>query len=222
MRSRYAAFALGLGPYLYQTLAAGHPDRAEPEAAFVRRLAGGPAVRFVRYVGLSVLYESADGDAGEVLFYARIFEKGRNVSFAELSAFAREGGAWRYESGVLVPHAALPADVASLTRERLLALAGGLRRSGARRGPARRTAPPGRSFSNGRLPAMGRDSPAASELFKGNLKRGFGGSSPAVRSSRSCGELGEIAYFPDAIQTKRRASSVASVSRQSSGQLSRR
>lgn len=121
MRSRYAAFALNLGPYLYRTLAAGHPDRASSEAEFVLELARGR--RPLRYVGLSLLHEMAAGDAGEVLFYARIFEKGQSRSFAELSAFAREGGGWRYESGVLLPEAALPADVGSLTREGFLALA---------------------------------------------------------------------------------------------------
>ena len=36
MRSRYAAFALGLGPYLVETLAASHPDRRRPPAELAR------------------------------------------------------------------------------------------------------------------------------------------------------------------------------------------
>jgi SEC-C motif-containing protein len=38
MRSRYAAFALGLGEYLVRTLSADHPDRALDAATLVRNL----------------------------------------------------------------------------------------------------------------------------------------------------------------------------------------
>ncbi len=122
MRSRYAAFALHLGPYLYRTLAARHPDRAADEAAFVLALARGR--RPLRYLGLSLLHEAAGERTGEVLFFARIFEKGQSRSFAELSTFDREGDAWRYAEGVLLPESALPRDPSSLTREGFLALAG--------------------------------------------------------------------------------------------------
>lgn len=121
MRSRYAAFALNLGAYLYETLAEAHPDRAQSEAEFVGGIARGR--RPLRYLGLTIAHESADGDAGEVLFFARIFEKGQSRSFAELSSFVREGGAWRYAEGVLLPEAALPAGPFALTRERFLELA---------------------------------------------------------------------------------------------------
>lgn len=123
MRSRYAAFALNLGPYLYRTLAASHPERARPEDEFLRELARGR--RPWRYVGLSLLHEASAGDAGEVLFFARIFEKGQSRSFAELSSFVREGGGWRYAEGVLLPEAALPREPGTLTREAFLALAAG-------------------------------------------------------------------------------------------------
>jgi SEC-C motif-containing protein len=35
----------------------------------------------------------------EVTFHARIFEKGRDVSFTERSQFVRENGEWKYASG---------------------------------------------------------------------------------------------------------------------------
>jgi SEC-C motif-containing protein len=113
MRSRYAAFALGLGEYLVRTLSADHADRQLPQAAFVQELRR--AHERQRFLGLRILHASADGDEGEVLFHARIFAKGVDGSFAELSHFVREAGAWRYASGVVVPTAELPADVASLT-----------------------------------------------------------------------------------------------------------
>jgi SEC-C motif-containing protein len=98
MRSRYSAFALGLGAYLLKTLAADHPDRADPEAE--RALARARAAQ--RFLGLTILEASAEGDRGVVLFRARIFERGVDRSFAERSRFRREGGAWRYEGGDIV------------------------------------------------------------------------------------------------------------------------
>lgn len=121
MRSRYAAFALGLGEYLYDTCASTHPDRELPRAAAVRELA---RVRDKqRFMRLAILSASERGDRGEVLFHAGIFERGRDLSFAELSEFVREDGRWRYASGVLVTADRLPKDIASLDRERFLALA---------------------------------------------------------------------------------------------------
>ena len=120
MRSRYAAFALGLGPYLIDTLSAQHPDRGAPRDALLREL--GRARDRQRFLGLVILHAEARGDAGEVLFFARIFERGADRSFAELSTFAREDGAWRYATGRLLPRASLPEDVTTLTREGFVAL----------------------------------------------------------------------------------------------------
>ena len=64
---------------------------------------------------------SAEGD--QVLFLARIFVKGEDRSFAELSDFVREDGAWKYASGVLLPKDKLPDDPRALTPQSLLAIA---------------------------------------------------------------------------------------------------
>ncbi|HVX94109.1 MAG TPA: YchJ family metal-binding protein [Polyangia bacterium] len=111
MRSRYAAFALGLGEYLVRTLASTHPDLEKPRDELTRAL--GRARVQQRFTGLRILSAttSPDGDRGEVLFYARIFERGADRSFAERSTFVREAGAWRYEAGEFVPRAELPEDV---------------------------------------------------------------------------------------------------------------
>ena len=113
MRSRYAAFALGLGPYLVRTLAKDHEDLALPRAELIRALSD--ARHRQRFMGLRILHEAYAADEGEVMFHARIFEKGVDVSFVELSRFVREGAAWRYSSGILVPKADLPEDLDSLT-----------------------------------------------------------------------------------------------------------
>ena len=119
MRSRYSAFALGEVDYLAKTLSKDHPDRTESAAAEYRR-----ARENQRFLDLCIIHTSIDGEVGEVLFYARIFERGRDCSFVELSAFVREDGAWRYASGVMVETKDLPADPRKMTREEVLAVTG--------------------------------------------------------------------------------------------------
>ncbi|HEX2658572.1 MAG TPA: YchJ family metal-binding protein [Polyangia bacterium] len=126
MRSRFSAFALGLGDYLVDTLATTHPDRAAPREALARELS---RVRVTqRFTGLWVLQATTgEGEHGQVLFHARVFEDGRgrsrslDRSFVELSDFVCEAGAWRYASGVLLPAQAFGDDVSSLTSESFLA-----------------------------------------------------------------------------------------------------
>jgi len=121
MRSRYVGFALGLGAYLAGTLASTHPDSKAPRDALVRQLSRQKDT--FKFLGLTIWYTSDEGDTGEVLFHARVFEHGKDRSFAELSTFVREEGAWRYAGGVLVPGAKLGKSPEKLTRDAFLALA---------------------------------------------------------------------------------------------------
>jgi SEC-C motif-containing protein len=50
-------------------------------------------------MGLRVLDHDEDVDGARVLFSVRAFEKGRDVSFHELSRFRQDNGAWRYLDG---------------------------------------------------------------------------------------------------------------------------
>ena len=115
MRARYSAFARGEVDFLAKTLCADHPDRTDTAAADYRKAREG-----LRYLDLAILGTSVDGDTGEVLFYARIFERGEDRSFAELSGFVRENGEWKYGSGVMVVTKDLPPDPRTLTREAVL------------------------------------------------------------------------------------------------------
>ncbi len=101
MRSRYAAFALGLGAYLIETLAHDHPDRATDREALVHALSRIKDTQ--RFLGLRIVESSVEGDRGTVVFHARIFERGADRSFGERSRFRREEGAWRYEGGDVLP-----------------------------------------------------------------------------------------------------------------------
>lgn len=101
MRSRYAAFALGLGDYLVRTLTDDHDDRAHEPAHLQRALSD--AKNRQRFLGLTIHEATQDGDRGEVVFTARIFEKGVDRSFTERSVFRRENGEWRYADGQTLP-----------------------------------------------------------------------------------------------------------------------
>lgn len=97
MRSRYAAFALGLGEYLVDTLSSDHDDRAAPRATLVRELSRVKETQ--RFMGLEIIDAKSDGDRGEVTFRAKIFEEGKDRSFTEHSHFVREDGEWKYAFG---------------------------------------------------------------------------------------------------------------------------
>ncbi len=101
MRSRYAAFALGLGDYLVRTLSSDHPDRAHDAERLAQELSH--AKDRQRFLGLAILRAHANGDEGEVVFHARVFERGHDRSFTERSTFVREEGSWRYAGGEIVP-----------------------------------------------------------------------------------------------------------------------
>ena len=120
MRSRFSAFALGRGDYLVATLEEGHPDRGVPDLA--RALA---RVRDAqRFLGLRIVDATMDAVRGEgtVLFVARIFERGRDRSFAELSDFVLEGDAWKYSGGVTASCQELPEGGRNLDRASFLAV----------------------------------------------------------------------------------------------------
>ena len=116
MRSRYSAFALGNAEYLAKTLCKEHPDKTDDAVAEYRRAREGR-----RFLDLCIMHASEDGDTGEVLFYARIFERGTDYSFVELSGFVKEDGEWRYASGLMVETKDLPPDPRKMTRDEVLA-----------------------------------------------------------------------------------------------------
>jgi uncharacterized protein YchJ len=115
MRSRYSGFVLGEGAYLYDTLSKDHADRQhteeEEEMAMVILCR---MKETLRYMGLKIIY--AEGT--EVLFVARVFERGVDKSFGELSEFVKEEDGWKYASGLTLQAKQLPKD---LNRETFLA-----------------------------------------------------------------------------------------------------
>ncbi len=91
MRSRYAAYVLGLGDYLLATWhASTRPQAIAPEE---------PGLR---WLGLTVKTHGAiDDEHATVEFVARSKLAGRAQRLHEVSRFVREGGRWFYVDGAV-------------------------------------------------------------------------------------------------------------------------
>lgn len=94
MRSRYAAYALGLVDYVVATTAPDGPQ-ANPDPRDVEAFAARTT-----FAGLEVLGAGSEGDAGWVRFRAILTQGARDASFVEKSAFVRRGGRWLYRSAI--------------------------------------------------------------------------------------------------------------------------
>jgi SEC-C motif domain protein len=115
MRSRFAAFAKGEVDYLWRTLHRDHDEKRGDRTAYLDRLRRG--ARELRYAKLAIL-DTRDPDhegVAQVLFFAEVWDHGRDVSFAELSSFAHDGEGWRYLFGAALPRPRLKGDPTKLT-----------------------------------------------------------------------------------------------------------
>jgi SEC-C motif domain protein len=122
MRSRYCAYVKKEAGYLYRTLHPEHADRARPEAAVMREIRD--AISSLRFMALKVLDHEPPDEQGiaRVLFFVRVFEKGQNRSFVELSEFARDSAGIRYLRGRQASAAKLPVPPEGLTIQQFEAL----------------------------------------------------------------------------------------------------
>lgn len=103
MRSRYAAFAKRLAPYLWHTTHPDHDARGQTRDAFLAELE--PTLKRQRLRGL-IVHETRPPDSDGValvLFTARLRFGGKDASFVELSRFAHDGAGWRYLVGTTAP-----------------------------------------------------------------------------------------------------------------------
>jgi SEC-C motif-containing protein len=99
MRSRFAAFGLKNAEYLWRTLHRDHDDRTRPQALVLKEIRDACVAN--RYLALRVL-DARDADASgvaKVLFAAKVFFRGRDLSFVECSDFVHDGVGWRYLTG---------------------------------------------------------------------------------------------------------------------------
>ena len=85
---------------MWRTLHPDHEDRAAPKDQVLAALR--EACRLNKYTGLTAIRGETAPDAegiATVTFFAKIFRKGRDVSFGERSLFARTREGWRYLAG---------------------------------------------------------------------------------------------------------------------------
>lgn len=115
MRSRYSAFALGKVDYLLHTLHEDHPDRSKPLERIEQALRAASSA--FKYMGLSIVEaEPRDRDgACRVLYLARIFRRGEDVSFLELAEFLHDGVGLRYRNGKTKEAAGMKSPPAGLS-----------------------------------------------------------------------------------------------------------
>ncbi len=123
MRSRYSAFAKKDGAYLWKTLHESHPSKVGDPFAEQRAIVASAGEH--KYTGLTILDSSPPDEEGvsRVLFLARVFQRGKDLSFVELSEFLHDGDGFRYKTGDLVPLRALQGDVSQLRIQEMLSRA---------------------------------------------------------------------------------------------------
>lgn len=96
MRSRYAAYALGLVDYIMETT---HPSfRESPQDPWRQQLE--QFCRSTRFTGLKVLDAQERAVEATVQFHAGLRQGARDVSFTELSRFQRIAGRWYYQDAI--------------------------------------------------------------------------------------------------------------------------
>lgn len=97
MRSRYAAYALGLLDYIIDTTHRRHPDYKEDKEAWRNELQRFSST--TRFDGLKIKEFTDGADTASVTFVAYLRQQDQDVSFTEKSFFVKERGKWLYLYG---------------------------------------------------------------------------------------------------------------------------
>lgn len=97
MRSRYAAYALGLVDYILATTDPTGPQVRAPRDEWAREVLAFCAGTV--FEGLEIVDTYAEDSRGWVTFRARLRQGGADASFGEQSLFHRRDGRWLYHSG---------------------------------------------------------------------------------------------------------------------------
>lgn len=97
MRSRYAAYALGLSDYIIQTTHPENPGFQKDTAKWQKE------IEFFSQHTLFQKLEILDANDSEplayVIFRAHLMQRGQDASFTEKSFFKKQNGYWLYLSG---------------------------------------------------------------------------------------------------------------------------
>ncbi|MBA3856939.1 MAG: zinc chelation protein SecC [Cyanobacteria bacterium PR.3.49] len=97
MRSRYAAYALGLADYIIDTTHSAHPEFTNDRKSWKESIESfSNATKFDHLT----INEFIDGEeTATVTFTAHLRQAGEDVSFGEKSFFVKENGNWLYKAG---------------------------------------------------------------------------------------------------------------------------
>ncbi|RLB56745.1 MAG: hypothetical protein DRJ42_02400 [Deltaproteobacteria bacterium] len=114
MRARFCAFSKGEVGFLVRTLHKDHDDAARPADEVEAHLREGLAA--LNYQELSILDTRPVDDEGvaQVLFLAKVWCHGKDLSFVELSSFVHDGTGWRYLLGAPLLVSRLSGDAGRL------------------------------------------------------------------------------------------------------------
>ncbi len=94
MRSRYAAYALGLADYIMDTTHPSNPSYSHQRKKWRKSLLA--FAHSHQFVGLTIL-EFVDGNpCATVTFRAHLQQGDQDTSFTEQSRFVKENGKWLY------------------------------------------------------------------------------------------------------------------------------
>lgn len=97
MRSRYAAYSMGLVDYIMDTTHPQNPTRNPDRNRWRKELLA--FSRSAQFTGLSIISFEDGMNEAFVSFKAGLSQAGHDMSFAEKSRFLKENGRWTYESG---------------------------------------------------------------------------------------------------------------------------
>ena len=99
MRSRYAAYALGLCDYIMLTTHRDNHAYMEDKVAWKSDL--DRFCRSVSFDGLTIVQFEDGEETATVTFRAHLRADGKDVGFSEKSGFAKVDGRWLYKDGVV-------------------------------------------------------------------------------------------------------------------------
>ncbi|AOE49432.1 YchJ family protein [Kangiella sediminilitoris] len=96
MRSRYSAYYLGLGQYIFDTHHASYRGNTTVDEFTA-------SAKNTNWCGLEVIAASEEGDRGTVEFKACLIDKDKLHTLHEISNFIRENHRWYYTDGKFQP-----------------------------------------------------------------------------------------------------------------------
>ncbi len=97
MRSRYAAYALGMAYYLIETTHSESPYFISDKKQWMCQIES--FCKHVNFDNLEILETKNEEAESFVTFVAYLSQAGKDLTFTERSRFLKEGQAWKYVDG---------------------------------------------------------------------------------------------------------------------------